>query len=107
MICLFLQSEFCQMSRPDPSFSLTILALALISLLVDVIPIRNADSWSVAKAMRRVQDDMKRDERILGNGGFTQLVLNEAGEPLEERYRLLAQEYDLDKVTNRVSSLVG
>jgi hypothetical protein len=45
-----------------------------------------------------------KDERILGDGEFTQqFVLDGAKERLEERYRLQAQEYDLDKVTIRVS----
>ncbi len=50
---------------------------------------------------------MKSDERILGDGEFTQLVLDEARERLEERYQLQAQGYDLDKVTIRVSSELG
>ncbi|MCP4080567.1 MAG: hypothetical protein GY743_09995, partial [Planctomycetaceae bacterium] len=47
------------------------------------------------------------DERILGDGDFTQSVLDEAKERLEERYRLQAQGYDLEKVTIRVSSELG
>ncbi len=69
--------------------------------------IRSAGGWSLVKAMRRAQDHMKSDERILGDGEFTQLVLDEARERLEERYRLQAQGYDLDKVTIRVSSELG
>ncbi len=69
--------------------------------------IRSAGGWSVVKAMRRAQDHMKRDERILGDGEFAQFVLDEASERLEERYRLQAQGYDLDKVTIRVSSELG
>jgi len=37
------------------------------------------------------------DEQILGNGEFTQFVLDEAKERLEERYRLQAQGYELEK----------
>ncbi len=44
---------------------------------------------------------MKSDELILGDGDFTQSVLDEAKERLEERYRLQAQGYDLEKVTIR------
>jgi hypothetical protein len=69
--------------------------------------IRSAGGWSLVKAMRRAQDHMKSDERILGDGEFTQLVLDEAKERLEERYRLQAQGYDLTKVTIRVSSELG
>ena len=57
--------------------------------------------------VRYIHLNMKSDERILGDGDFTQSVLDEAKERLEERYRLQAQGYDLDKVTNRVSSVLG
>jgi len=67
----------------------------------------SAGGWSVIKTMRRVQDHMKSDERILGDGDFTQSVLDEAKERLENRYRLQAQGYDLEKVTIRVSSELG
>ena len=69
--------------------------------------IRSAGGWSVIKAMRRVQDHMKSDERILGDGDFTQSVLDEVTERLEERYWLQAQGYDLEKITTRVSSELG
>ncbi len=36
--------------------------------------IRSAGGWSVVKAMRRAQDHMKSDERILGDGDFTVLL---------------------------------
>ena len=66
--------------------------------------IRSAGGWAAVKAMRGAQDRMKGDERILGDGEFTQSVLDEARERLKERFRLQAQGYDLDKVTQRVSS---
>ena len=69
--------------------------------------IRSAGGWSVIKAMHRVQDHMKSDERILGDGDFTQSVLDEAKERLEEHYRLRAQGYDLEKIAMRVSSELG
>jgi len=69
--------------------------------------IRSAGGWSAVKAMRRVQDHIKSDERILGDGDFTQSVLDEAKERLEERYRLKAEGYDLDRVTIRVSSALA
>jgi hypothetical protein len=59
--------------------------------------IRNAGGWSAVKAMRRAQDHMKSDERILGDGEFTQFVLDETKERLEERCRLQAQGYYLEK----------
>ncbi len=45
--------------------------------------IGSAGGGSVAKAMRRAQDHMKGDERILGDGEFAQFVLDEARERLE------------------------
>ena len=69
--------------------------------------IRSAGGWSVVKAMRRAKDHMKSDERILGDGEFSQFVLDQAKERLEERCRLKAQGYDLGKVTIRVSSELG
>jgi len=66
--------------------------------------IRSAGGWSAVKVMRRAQDHLKSDERILGDGEFTQYVLDEAKERFEERYWLQAQGYDLNKVATRVSS---
>ena len=53
--------------------------------------IRCAAGWSVVKAMRRAKDHMKSDERILGDGDFTQSALYEVRERLEERNQLKAQ----------------
>jgi hypothetical protein len=50
--------------------------------------IRSAGGWSVVKTIRQAQDHMKSDERILGDSEFTQFVLDEARERLEERYGL-------------------
>jgi len=69
--------------------------------------IRSAGGWSAVKVLRKAQDHMKSDERILGDGEFTQFVLDKAKERLEERYRLQAQGYDLNKVALRVSSELG
>lgn len=66
--------------------------------------IRSAGGWAAVKAIRKAQDRSKGDERILGDGEFTQSVLDEARERLKENFRLQAQGYDLDKVTQRVSS---
>jgi len=69
--------------------------------------IRSAGGWSAVTAMRNAKDHMKSDERILGDGDFAQSVLNQAKERLEDRYRLQAWGYDLEEVTNRVSSELG
>jgi len=69
--------------------------------------IRSASGWSAIKAMRRAKDHIKSDERILCGGEFVQSVLDLAKEQVEERHRLQSQGYDLDKVTSRISSVVG
>jgi REP element-mobilizing transposase RayT len=69
--------------------------------------IRSAGGWSAVKAMRRAQTRMKGDERILGDGEFTQSVLDAAHEQYEERYHLQAQGYDLDQAAKRISTLLG
>jgi hypothetical protein len=61
----------------------------------------------VLKAMRRAQIRMKGDERILGDGKFTQSILDSAKEQVEQRYRLKAQGYNLEKVALRVSTVLG
>ena len=69
--------------------------------------IRSAGGWTAVKALRKTQDHMKSDERILGDGDFVKAVLNQAKEGFEKQYRLKAQGYDLNKVTSRVSSVLG
>jgi hypothetical protein len=69
--------------------------------------IRSDGGWSAVKAMRRAREHMKGDERILGDADFTRSVLDKAKERLEERYRLQAQGYDLEKIATRVSSELG
>lgn len=69
--------------------------------------IRSAGGWSAVKAMRRAQTRMKGDERILGDGEFTQSVLDAAREHYKEKYRLQAQGYNFEKVAKRVSTLFG
>ena len=44
---------------------------------------------------------------VYATKGFTQSVIDEATERLEEHYWLQAQGYDLEKITTRVSSELG
>jgi hypothetical protein len=69
--------------------------------------IRSVGGWLALKVMRRAQVRMKGDERILGDGEFTQSVLDSAKEQVEQRYRLKAQDYNLDKIALRVSTILG
>ena len=66
--------------------------------------IRSAGGWSAVKVMRRAQDHLKSDERILGDSEITQYVLDEAKERFEKRCWLQVQGYNLNKAATRVSS---
>ena len=68
--------------------------------------IRSHGGWAAVKAMRKVKAFVKSDERILGDSDFVEQVLSEAKEQMERKHRLLAQGYDLDKITLRVSTLM-
>lgn len=68
--------------------------------------IRSVGGWAAVKTLRKTQEHMKSDERILGDGDFVKAVLGQAKEEFEERYRLKTQGYDLEKVTSRVSSVL-
>jgi hypothetical protein len=68
--------------------------------------LRSQGGWAALKALRRSGEHQKGDERILGDGDFVDEVLSQAEEHLEERYRLQAEGYDLDKVIERVGELV-
>ncbi len=46
-------------------------------------------------------------ERILGNSDFVEAVLKEADEQLERRYRLKAEGFDLDRVAERVATVMN
>lgn len=69
--------------------------------------IRSAGGWATVMALRRAKEHMKSDERIFGDGEFAQSVLDKADERWEERYRLEAHGYDLDKVAARLSTALG
>lgn len=69
--------------------------------------IRSAGGWSAVKALRQGKTRMKGDERILGDGEFVKSVLDAAKEQFEERYRLEAKGYDIDKVALRVADVLG
>jgi putative transposase len=69
--------------------------------------LRSHGGWAAVKALRRSGEYQKGDERILGDGDFVDEVLSQAEEHLEERYRLQAEGYDLDKLIERVGEVVG
>jgi hypothetical protein len=61
----------------------------------------------IIERRRIFSDDQDWDNFVERLGDFTQSVLDEVKERLEERYRLQAQGYDLEQLTIRVSSALG
>ncbi len=69
--------------------------------------IRSAGGWSVVKSLRKTGALQKGDERILGDGDFVESVLSRAKEAFEEKYRLKAEGYNIEKIAERVAEIVG
>ena len=69
--------------------------------------IRSSGGWAAFKAQGKERVHLKGDERILGDSDFVTMVLSEAREEMERRYRLEAQGLDFGKVVSRVSQLLN
>jgi hypothetical protein len=69
--------------------------------------IRSAGGWESVKAMRKAKMFQKSDERILGDSVFVQQVLADAQEQMEQKHKLVAQGYTIDKVAGRVCTLMN
>jgi len=64
--------------------------------------VRSAGGWQVLKSLRRMNIHQKSDERILGDSDFVEMVLRDASEEMESRYRLKALGCEFDVVEKRV-----
>jgi putative transposase len=69
--------------------------------------VRSAGGWPALKAMRRVEDRMKGDERILGRENFVESALKSARENFEQRHVIQAIGYDFEWLLSRVTSICG
>jgi putative transposase len=69
--------------------------------------VRSAGGWTMLNSMRRSEDRMKGDERILGRGDFVESVLKSAQENLERRHVLRARGYDFEWLLSRVTDICG
>lgn len=67
--------------------------------------VRSLGGWSEIKRMEGCST--MSDERILGESGFVDRILSEAGEALERRYELKALGYDLQRVAERAAAVFG
>ena len=69
--------------------------------------LRSVGGWTALSAFRSKEIRVKGDERILGDSDFVEAVLKEANEQLERRYRLKAEGFDLDRVAQRVATVMN
>jgi len=67
--------------------------------------LRSQGGWGAVMALRRSESYQKGDERILGDGDFVDEILSQAEEQLQEKYRLQAEGYDLEKLIDRVGEI--
>ena len=69
--------------------------------------VRSAGGWTALRAMRKAENRMKGDERILGQGDFVEAVLKATRENLDRKSRIRALGYDFDWLVDRVLGLFG
>jgi putative transposase len=68
--------------------------------------IRSLGGWSEIKALRRLREHCKGDERILGDSDFVESVLAIQREHLERCYAFQAQGFDFKSVVTRVGDIL-
>jgi putative transposase len=69
--------------------------------------VRSAGGWTSVKAFRRAGTKLKGDERILGDSGFVEKVLDKNQEAFERRYTLRSKGIGLDEMARYVARLYG
>jgi putative transposase len=65
--------------------------------------VRSTGGWIELKSKRGMKEDLKGDERILGDSDFVKQVLESAQEALDHRYRLAAAGFTLERVIELVA----
>jgi putative transposase len=68
--------------------------------------LRSQGGWAAVKALRGSGAYQKGDERILGDSHFAEEVLSQVDEELQQKYRMQAQGYDLQKLLQRVAKIM-
>jgi putative transposase len=63
--------------------------------------------WIELKALRKIGERIKGDERILGDSTFVEKVLRASDEKIDHQYRLRAKGYDLNALAKRVAEVLG
>jgi putative transposase len=67
--------------------------------------IRSIGGWTKVKELRRGGGRLKGDERILGDSVFIKEVLKASEEQLHRAYRLRAEGYDLERLSQKVAEI--
>jgi len=68
--------------------------------------VRSAGGWTAEKALRKIGDYQKGDERILGDGDFVSKTLAQANAQLERKHRIQKRGVTSDMVVGHVASLL-
>jgi hypothetical protein len=68
--------------------------------------LRSLGGWGAVKELIELGAYQKGDERILGDGDFVVKVLSQADEQLQQKYRIHAEGYDLEKLIKRVAEIM-
>jgi putative transposase len=69
--------------------------------------IRSLGGWTEARDALKGGVHIMSDERILGDSDFVDSVISQSEEHYERRHRLRRQGYDLDRIAERVSEVLG
>ena len=69
--------------------------------------IRSLGGWAEAREVLKSGVHIMSDERILGDSEFVDAVISQSDEHYERRHRLRRLGYDLDRIAERVSELLG
>jgi hypothetical protein len=69
--------------------------------------VRSVGGWAALQKLKKERIYVKEDERILGDGDFVLEALKQSEEYLERKYRVRSQGYDLEKIRDRVSTVLG
>ncbi len=69
--------------------------------------IRSLEGWTEARDALKGGIHVMSDERILGDSDFVDSVISQSEEHYERRHKLRGQGYDLDRIAERVSEVLG
>lgn len=67
--------------------------------------LRSAGGWGALQKIRKMQEHLKADERILGDSDFVRSVLHHAQEHLDRTYWLKAQGVTVEAIIERVAEI--